>query len=401
MTIVESPAPTEPVATKPKRWRGVTSWVLIVLACLLAIVSVVVVFARNQLLNTDTYVATVAPLASNPAIQTQVAKQVSSNLIARTDVEARIRNQLPSRAAGLAAPIASGLESVTYQLTLKAVESPQFKKIWVGANRASHEQLVKLLTGTGNGTVSTKNGRITLNLGQVEVTLKKELDAKGITVFDKVPAVKGVNFVLFQSKSLAKTQQLVRLLNKVAVVLPIVTILLFAAGIVLARNHRRGLVRAAFGLAISMALILVILSVATNQYLGSLSPSQSVAANKAVIDIVTNSLRETIRIILIVSAIIAVGALIAGNARLGAWSAEMRRPRWMTEGPTHAFLARYRRGLQWGVLGLALLILVIWSSPTTLVAVVLVVIALVIDVLLQFLAGGKPTSQAVEPGTQD
>ena len=42
----------------------------------------VTVFARNQLLNTDDYVHTVAPLASNPAIQTQVAKQVSENLIA-------------------------------------------------------------------------------------------------------------------------------------------------------------------------------------------------------------------------------------------------------------------------------------------------------------------------------
>jgi hypothetical protein len=400
MTTVEPTAPTEPVAKKPKRWRGVFSWVLVVLACLLAVVSVVVVFARNQLLNTDTYVATVAPLASNPAIQTQVAKQVSTNLIAKTDVEQRIRNQLPPRAAGLAAPIASGLQNVTYQVTLKAVESPQFEKIWVGANRASHEQLVNLLTGSENGTVSSKNGRITLNLGQVEVNVKKRLDAKGITVFDKIPAVKGVNFVLFQSKSLAKTQQMVRLLNKVVIVLPIVTILAFAAAIVLARNRRKGLVRAAFGLAISMALVLIVLSVATNQYLGSLSPSQSVAANSAAIDIVTNSLRETIRIILIVSAAIAIAALVAGNSRLRAWAADRRRPRWMTEGPAHAFLSRYRKYMQWGVLGLALLILVIWSSPTTLVAIVVVVIALVIDALLQIAAGAKPTA-AQDPTAQE
>ena len=54
----------------------------VVLACLLAVVSVFVVFARNQLLNTDTYVSTVAPLATNPAIQTQVATRVSDELIA-------------------------------------------------------------------------------------------------------------------------------------------------------------------------------------------------------------------------------------------------------------------------------------------------------------------------------
>ncbi len=71
---------------KGPRWRRITSWVLVVLACLLAVVSVLVVFVRNQLLNTDAYVSTVAPLATNPAIQTQVATRVSEELIARTDL---------------------------------------------------------------------------------------------------------------------------------------------------------------------------------------------------------------------------------------------------------------------------------------------------------------------------
>ncbi len=51
--------------------------------------------------------------------------------------------------------------------------------------------------------------------------MKKQLDSKGITVFDKVPAVKGLNFVLFQSDQLVKIQRLTRFLNKLAVVLPI------------------------------------------------------------------------------------------------------------------------------------------------------------------------------------
>src|SRR5664280_350869 len=379
------------------RWKQTSSWVLVVVACILSVLSVVTVFTRNQLLNTDTYVNTVAPLASNPAIQTQVAKLVSENLISRTDVETRVKDALPPKAGFLATPITSGLETVTNELALKAVQSKQFYTLWVAANRASHQQLVAVLTGSNEGSVSSKNGKVTIDVSQVEVQVKKKLDSKGITVFDKVPAVKGLDFVLFQSKDLAKIQKLTKLLNDLAIVLPIITLLCFAGAVVLARNRRRGLVRAATGLALSMAVILVVMAVARNQYLSGLSPNQSVAANQAVIDTITAALRQAVRIILIAGALIAIVALIAGNRRLRAWTAEGNRPGWMTGGPVHAFVARHRRGLQWSILGLGLLVLVVWSKPTTLVAVVVVLIALVVIGLLGLYAGLRPSTNASEP----
>jgi multisubunit Na+/H+ antiporter MnhF subunit len=370
---------------KDPRWKRISSWVLLILACVLAVLSVITVFARNQLLNTDDYVRTVAPLASNPAIQTQVAKQVSENLIARADVEARVKAALPPKAGPLAAPITSGLEALTNEIALKTVQSKQFSTLWVTVNRASHKQLVAVLTGSGQGSVSSKNGKVEINLSQVEDQVKKNLDARGITAFDKVPAVKGLNFVLFQSQDLAKIQKLTKLLNDLAIVLPVLTLLGFAGVVVLARNRRRGLARAAIGLALSMALILVALGVARNQYLSGLNPNQSVAANQAVIDTVTATLRLAVRITLIVAAVVAIVALVAGNRRLRAWTAGGDRPQWMTN--LHLFVARHRRVLQWGILALAALILVIWSSPTTLVAIVVVLIALVAEGAVGLIAG--------------
>jgi len=384
-------AETNAAPPKGPRWKRISSWVLVVLACVLALLSVVTVFARNQLLNTDAYVNTVAPLASNPDIQTQVAKRVSENLIARTNVEVRVKDALPAKAGFLATPIASSLETVTNQVTLKAVESKQFATLWVTINRASHKQLVALLTGQQQGSLTSKNGKVTIDLSQVEVQAKKALTAQGITVFNKVPAVKGLEFVLFQSNDLARVQGLTRLLNKVALVLPIITLLCFAGGVVLARNRRRGLVRAATGLALSMALILVAISVARNQYLSGLSPSQSVAANSAVIDTVTASLRMAVRIILIVAVLVALGALIAGNTRLRAWMGTRNRPDWMTGGPAHDFVARHRAGVQWGILGVGLLVLVVWTDPTTLVAITVVLIALALVGLVGVFIGRNRT----------
>jgi hypothetical protein len=277
---------------------------------------------------------------------------------------------------------------------LKAVQSKQFYEVWVAANRASHKQLVAVLTGSSEGSVSSKNGKVTIDLSQVEVTVKQKLDAKGITVFDKVPAVKGLNFVLFQSDDLVKVQKVTKLLNDLAIVLPIITLLFFAASVVLARNRRRGLLRAATGLAISMAAVLVVMAVARHQYLSGLSPNQSVAANQAVIDTVTATLRLGLRIILGVSVIIAVVALLAGNRPLRAWASRGDRP----DNPVHRFVVRYRTSLQWGIVGLALLVLVAWSEPTTLVAVVVVAISLVVIGLVGLYCGGRqPLSPSAVP----
>ena len=51
-------------AGRSGRWAGAVT--LLLVAVLLGIASIVAVFARNQLLDTDRYVATVAPLARDP-----------------------------------------------------------------------------------------------------------------------------------------------------------------------------------------------------------------------------------------------------------------------------------------------------------------------------------------------
>jgi hypothetical protein len=369
----------------------VVSWVLVVLACVLAIASVVAVYARNQLLDTDTYVSTMAPLASNPAIQTQVATRVSQELVARTDLEHRVKSALPTRAGFLATPIADQVQNATYSIALKLVQSPKFEQLWIAANRAAHIQLVALLTGSSQGAVSAGNGRVTIDLSKVEVNVKQQLAAKGITVFDKIPAVKGVNYVLFQSKDLVRVQRLTKAFNTLVVVLPILALLFLAASVVLARNRRRGLVRAAAGLAVSMTALLVVVAVARNQYLAGVAPPGKQAAQAAVIDTVSAPLTDTVRTVLIVAAVVAVLAVVFGFGVVQRLVGDRRLPRWMTGGPVHAFAVAHRKGLQWGVLGLGLAVLVVWNSPTALVAVVVVLATLAVVGLVGLFAGrGSP-----------
>jgi hypothetical protein len=132
---------------------------LIVIGCILAPLSGVAVWAKNQVTNTDRYVATVAPLASDPAIQNAVADKVTAEIFAHLDV-AGITNQavdalaergLPPLVAtqlhALSGPLSSGVQSFVRTEVGKVVASDAFAEAWLTANRAVHEALVAALTG--------------------------------------------------------------------------------------------------------------------------------------------------------------------------------------------------------------------------------------------------------------
>src|SRR3954471_21326808 len=94
-------------ATRAPRWRRWTAGFLIALSCILAPLSVVSIWVRNQVLDTDRYVATVAPLASNPEIINTAAADITTALFNSVNVEDKAKEALPQRAQFLALPLAT------------------------------------------------------------------------------------------------------------------------------------------------------------------------------------------------------------------------------------------------------------------------------------------------------
>ncbi len=387
-----------------RRGRTISAWVLLVLACLLAVLSVVVVYARNEVLNTDTFVSTLAPLAKDRAVQTAVATRVSDSLVSQVDLEQRVKNALPARADFLATPITSTVKSATYTIVLKLAQSSQFQTLWEQALRRSHEQVDNLLTGQKVGALAATNGEVTVDLSQVESKAKQVLASHGLSVFDKVPQYTGAPYVLFQSEQLAKLQRWVKFLDRLALVLPVLALILFAVSVVLAKDRRRGLVHAAAGLAVSMALLLVAANVGRNQYLSSLRPGQSEPATAAVIDTVDASLLDTVRTVLVVAAIVAIVAFVVGLAPVRRWMAHRELPRWLTAGRAHDTVADHRKAFQWLVVVIGLVVLVLWNQPTAKVAVIVVLVTLLFVVLVGLYGRSVPAGGAPPPsgdGTSD
>jgi len=369
---------------RPHRFRRVSAWVVLVLACLLAVVSVQAVFIRNEALNTDRYVATVAPLAKDPAIQTAVANSVSNALLAKVDVKAKVQQALPSRAGFLASPIAGGVDTAVHTVVLKFVQSDQFATVWTQLNQRAHKQLVALLTGDTSGPVTANDGVVSLNLGKVADQAIQALDQRGITIFDKVQTGNGPELVLFKSTQLARAQAVTRQVNRLTVVLPLVTLLLFIGAVLLAMNRRRGFVRATLGLAVSMGLLLLGFDIGRNIYLHALPASIPANAAAAAYDIITSQPMDAVRWILGVSLVAAVIATAVGNPWIRARLRSHHRPSWLVEGPFIRFVTTFRQALLWVVVGIGALVLFTWDNPSPTVVVVVVLVTAAVVALVSF-----------------
>ena len=123
-------------------------------------------WARNQVTNTDRYVATVSPLASDPAIQQAIADQITAQVFTYIDIKGLttqaldalssrgLSPQVASQLEAFSVPIANGVQSFTRDQVGKIVASDAFTNAWIQANRTAHAELVRALTGEGGGRVA-------------------------------------------------------------------------------------------------------------------------------------------------------------------------------------------------------------------------------------------------------
>ena len=95
----------------------------------------------------------------------------------------------------------------------------------------------------GHGAISTSNGQITLNLGPFIAVVKQDLVDHGFSLASNIPPV-SPTLALFQAKDLGKAQARYRLIKTLKIVLPILALLLLAAGVYVARGRRRALIGA-------------------------------------------------------------------------------------------------------------------------------------------------------------
>jgi hypothetical protein len=403
--------------TGRQRWRTIVATLLIVLACLLAPLSVVAVWARNQVTNTDRYVATVAPLAEDPAIQNAIADQITAQVFTYIDVrgltnevvDALAARGLPPRLAdqlqALTVPIASGVQGFTRTQVGKVVQSQAFADAWVQANRVAHDELVKALTGEGGGAITVEDNRVSVNLAPFIQTVKQQLTAAGFTLAARIPEV-NASFTVFQSDSITRARSAFNLLNTLGVWLPVIVLILIVLGVYVARDHRRALVGAGLGVALGMLVLALGLAIFRSIYLNGV-PADVLPHDAAAVlyDTIVRFLRAGLRTVLVLGLVVAAGAFLTGQsvtavrtreslARAIGWLQGGAEQAGLRTGPVGGWVHRHKRALRIGAVVAASLALVFWSRPTGKVVIGLALALLVALAIIEFLGRApQPTAE--------
>ena len=414
-TVVE-PAVVAP-APRPRRqrWRSVVATLLIVIGCILAPISVVAVWTKNLVTDTDQYVATVAPLASDPAIQSAIADKITAEVFTHLDVvgitnqavDALAERGLPPLIAtqlhALSQPLSSGVQSFVRDEVGKVVASDAFVNAWSTANRAAHEALVAALTGETREGVTIENDTVSINLGPIIQEVKQRLIDSGFELASRIPNV-NPSFVLVQSDYIAQARGAFNLLNAIGNWLPVVALFFLAIGIYVAKGHRRALVGVGLGLAGGMLALGLALALFRTIYLNELPLGVLTRdAAAAFYDTLVRFLRLGLRMVLVLGLVIALAGFLTGRsttavrARAGltrgiGWLRGGAEQAGFRTGPVGAWVYTYKKVLWVAVIAIAALVLVFWDQPTGRVIVGITLGVLVALVIIEFL--GRPPGPA-------
>jgi hypothetical protein len=417
---------TEPVPEAApvarRRWRTIVATLLIVVACVLAPLSVAAIWTRNQVTNTDRYVATVAPLADDPAIQAAITDQITTQVFTYIDVQG-LTNQavdalaergglspaLADQLRALAVPIANGVQSFTRSQVARVVQSDAFADAWVQANRVAHQELVAALTGEGGGSVTVENDTVSINMAAFIQTVKQRLVDSGFSVAARIPEV-DASFVLFQSEDITRARSGFNLLNTLGVWLPVIAIVLLVLGVYVAKDHRRALIGAGIGIAVSMVVLALGLAVFRSIYLDAV-PATVLPHDAAAVlyDTIVRFLRLGLRTVLVLGLVVAAAAFLTGQSvtavrtRQGlsnaiGWLAGGAERAGLRTGPVGTWVAEHKRALRIGAVAVAALALVFWGRPTSKVVLGLTLALLVVLALIEFL-GRRPGQRTGELST--
>ncbi|MCX4529607.1 MULTISPECIES: hypothetical protein [unclassified Streptomyces] len=401
--------------TPPRhRTRSLLSALLIIIGCVLAPLGIVASWTSSIVGNTDRYVSTVAPLASDPDVQEAAANRVTGALMQHLDLATLLEDVAPDqrpllqKALGkLGGSLEGAVSSFVKDKAQDVIASNAFETIWTNANRTIHTSLVKALTGSGDGAVEIKNDAVTVDLAPVIDQVKQRLVDAGMSVAAKIPEIH-TDFTVVQSNDIGRVKTGFRLLQIVGLWLPVLAVLLIVAGILLAAHRRRTLITSCLAVAFAVLVLGLGLTVFRTVYLNALPDTVSQAAAGSVYDAMIRLLRTTIRTVIVLGVVIALAAWLSGPGRYATavrqiWHSGIVATRATADrlglrtGPVGPFIRRHRSWFTWGLVAVAALVYILWSYPTGWVVVGLALALLFALAVTDFLAEDTAEDKVPEP----
>ena len=270
------------------------------LASLLLLVGVVLVpvatagrWAHDVLVPADGFVATVAPLATDPVVTGEVEDRLVTATVRRLEADTGVGGEQ--------------VEPLVRLAVQRAVADPAFARVWRTSTRDVHSQLIDVLTGP-----SLAAPDVGLRLAPLSGSVRRELVSAGVPLAERLPTVQAT-VPLLTAAELTRARGAYGLLEEYGTTLPLVTLLLVALGVLVAP-------RRASAVGFSCLAVLIEIGVLACAVLGArlVSPdavpgSLPTPVVHAVFDTLVAGLWRDLAVVAVGALLLLVGALVTGR----------------------------------------------------------------------------------------
>jgi hypothetical protein len=127
------------------------------LSCVLIFLSLMTVWVHRTVLDTDGFVAAVAPVVDRPNVTEAMSGELTTQIFDAIDVERQVKQVLPAQGQFLAAPLTNAAENFVQGQVRNVLRSPQFRALWFTVLRAAHKEVLAALRGQSS-VLSVTNG---------------------------------------------------------------------------------------------------------------------------------------------------------------------------------------------------------------------------------------------------
>ena len=390
----------EKLEAKPQkraRLRKVFAVVFVVIAVLAASAITPGLWARRTVYETKRYIAVVGPLASDPAIQEALARQLTQAVFAAVDIQSKVQAAIAERAPKLefiAGPVTTSLQGFVQDQVQKLFASDQFQQFWIDANTLLQQQLVAVLDGKSEP-VTVQGNQVVFNylpllndaLAQLSGTLSaitnREITLPTITP-DTVPSqavasletALGVSLpdtfgsvTLFRGDELTSVQDAASTFNKTLILAIALFIVSVALALILSTNRRRTLLQLLTALIVVVVLERRFAIAQANNVVSMVKPENQAAVQAIIGAFLSSLLLATKRILWVLFVVLIVAVVTAPYPwaiRARAWVGDVGRAglgavRGAEIGPAAAWVGTRRDALMLGGAIVAAIILLFAS----------------------------------------
>jgi hypothetical protein len=332
------------------RKRRILIWTLVVLATILALVSILTTWVNRQMLDNAAWNRATTQVIEDPQVQAALANYTVNQLYENIDVARALQERLPPNLQPLAPTLAGALQQPATRAVTLALARPRIEQLFIRVSSVAHQKLVNVLEDkTGHG-ISTGNGVVTLNLHELVVEVGTEIGIPA-DALARLPAKAGT-ITLMKSNQLSAAQTGVQAVHVLSVWLLVGVLVLWGLAIGLARGARRATLRnAAIGLTLVGLLVLVIRHLLGNYLVDALaSPGYEPATHRLWI-IGTSVLGEIGAAAVLYGVVATLGAVLAGPTEPATWLRRRLAP-----------VLNERPGIVWGSVGFLYLLALLWGG---------------------------------------